>query len=459
MVLALVFLLLPTRWLQEANPVWRLTCWALALEAVGLTLGALVLRGGWAWGRFFLFPVAFFLVAVPWPTDLELGVTQPLMRANVAVTTELLWLKGIPAIQEGNVIRLSRGLVGIDEACSGIRSLQTGLVISLFLGEFYRLALARRLLLCVAGFALTFVFNVGRTFLLSVVGAREGPAGIARWHDPAGIGILLGCCLGLWLLSLSLRRRESGRSEARSPAVPCSSPSSQVRDPGSILGTLRAPLGLFSVGFGIWLVLVEAATEAWYRAHEQPARSEPAWGLRWPPARPGFQTVELSQMEQAILACDEKASGAWTEGDGSHWQINYFRWIPSRSLSKRMTVNLMKCHAPDTCLVASGKTLRANLGMVLVQRNDYTFPFQKMVFDDHGRTLYVFYGVFEDLRDFGGLWVNRRRNASERISAALAGSRNFGQRMMEVAVWGYADSRQAEAAFLRQMESLIQIGP
>ncbi len=32
------FLYLPIRWLHEANPIWRLTSWALALEVVGLTL-------------------------------------------------------------------------------------------------------------------------------------------------------------------------------------------------------------------------------------------------------------------------------------------------------------------------------------------------------------------------------------------------------------------------------------
>ena len=65
---------------------------------------------------------------------------------------DLLGWVDVPALVHGNVIEVSTGMVGIDEACSGIRSFQSSLMISLFLGEFYRLSTRSRWLLVPAGF-------------------------------------------------------------------------------------------------------------------------------------------------------------------------------------------------------------------------------------------------------------------------------------------------------------------
>ncbi len=150
----LCLLYAPTRFLHEANPTWRLTSLLWTLEVIALTLLCML----WRWAqppprdlvRFrtqfqlsafsfsdFAFPICFFLVAVPWPSGLENFLTQSLMRLNTATTVELLGFFGIPAVQQGNVIEVGTGVVGIDEACSGIRSLQAALMISLFLGELY----------------------------------------------------------------------------------------------------------------------------------------------------------------------------------------------------------------------------------------------------------------------------------------------------------------------------------
>ena len=51
-------LLLPTRVIVEANPIWRAGSWAMALELVILTLGTVCLAGGKSWLRHFAFPIA-----------------------------------------------------------------------------------------------------------------------------------------------------------------------------------------------------------------------------------------------------------------------------------------------------------------------------------------------------------------------------------------------------------------
>src|ERR1035437_6761788 len=226
------FLYLPTRFLHEANPIWRLTSLLWTLEVIGLTLLTVhLVQGRWSvvsgqksevssrssifhlpssllpfqLSAFsfsdFVFPACFFLVAVPWPSGLENFLTQSLMRCNVATTIELLGVFGVPAIQHGNVIEIATGKVGIDEACSGIRSFQAALMISLFFGEVCRLTVLRRVWLVVLGFVLAFAFNVGRTLLLTHIGSAKGVGAVATWHDPAGVTILVACFLCLWLIA------------------------------------------------------------------------------------------------------------------------------------------------------------------------------------------------------------------------------------------------------------------
>src|SRR5450755_2838908 len=119
---ALIFF--PIRFLSEANPDWRLLSWMFSVVAVVITTSCIFLAGGRRWLHHFTFPIVFFLVAVPWPTHIEQFVVQHLMHAEAAINVSMLNLVGIPAVQQGNVIEVGSEIIGIEEACSGVRSLQ-----------------------------------------------------------------------------------------------------------------------------------------------------------------------------------------------------------------------------------------------------------------------------------------------------------------------------------------------
>src|SRR5207302_8665625 len=139
---------------------------------------------------------------VPWPVRIEQSVIHDLMRIVTAINVTFLQLATVPALQHGNVIEVGSGFIGIEEACSGVRSIQATLMVSLFLGELYSFSALRRLLLIVIGAMLAFVCNIGRTAILVWVGTHRGVAGVESWHDPAGLTILIVCLFGLWLVSL-----------------------------------------------------------------------------------------------------------------------------------------------------------------------------------------------------------------------------------------------------------------
>ena len=109
--------------------------WVHVAAVTTITLGILYLLGGARWLRHFSFPILFFFVAVPWISPIEEPIVQGLMRLIAASAAETLALFGIPAEVQGNLIRLPSGLVGVSEACSGVRSLQTSLTIGLSLAS------------------------------------------------------------------------------------------------------------------------------------------------------------------------------------------------------------------------------------------------------------------------------------------------------------------------------------
>src|SRR5437870_3038199 len=243
---ATLFLLI--RFLAEANPDWRLLSWLLGLAVVTISLSFLYLTGGRAWLRHFAFPFLFFLVAVPWPVRIEQVIIQDLMRAVTGLNVIFLQLAGVPALQHGNVIEVGSGFIGIEEACSGVRSLQATLMISIFLGELYFFNAIRRIALIVAGALLAFICNVVRTAILVWVGAQRGPNSIEAWHDPAGLTILLVCLFGLWLLSLLIRRRSPASGAPPGIDGRCA--------PLHFSRSLLASLAL-------WFVVAEAGVQAW----------------------------------------------------------------------------------------------------------------------------------------------------------------------------------------------------
>ena len=428
-------LLVPIRLVQEANPDWRLLSWSMAGCGAIISAAGICLAGGFRWVRHFAFPILFFFVAVPWPTNLEQMVIQGLMRADALINVEFLTAIGIPAVQMGNVIEVGSGFVGIDEACTGIRSLQATFMVSIFLGEFYGFSVLRRVILVVSGALLAFICNLVRTFLLVWLGAEHGFQAIQKWHDPAGHTILMVCLLGLWGLCWFLGRKDEAIPGATPPARP-------FRIPRFALIALLA-----------LTVVAEAGTQIWYRAHESRTTKLTPWSIAWPTTAANWKEVPIDEAAQGLLRYNEGGGGEWTGGDGHNWNMYFFKWYPGRTAGL-----FIRNHRPDICLPASGMKMRGNVGTRLLTVNGVPLPIRSYVFEDSGRSVHVFYCYWDGTPPDPGRLNYENWTAAGRLEAVKRGKRDVGTQMLEIIAWGYDDDAKAEQAALEQLRQIIRPG-
>ena len=427
---------LPVRVVQEANPDWVKVNWLMAALCAGSVMLILARVGGAPYMRHFLFPIAFSFTALPWPVWVQDTVAKSLMHFNAGFAAETLTLMGTPAMAEGNLIQVGGHWVNVEEACSGIRSLQAAFMIALFLGEFNRLPAWRRVLLLAASFAVAFAVNLGRTLILTRL-ANDGAAD--RWHDTIGMISLAVCLVLLWILAELIRPRvaaPAGGGTARAPF-------------------LAPPFGWRAAGLaGLWLVAAEGLTWGWYHVHERMLPPPVVWDVAWPRSAPAFAEGQFDERMRALLKYNRGATASWETTDGYQWQIYYLQWLPGR-----VSKFLSSAHYPTVCLPATGLSLEAETGVWHCRADGIDFPFTTYVFSEAGREVYVFHAVMEDRPVSGNHAADYRQvSSSERLGSVWRGERNLGQRVIGIALRGPVSPAEARTVVAGTLAAVVETG-
>jgi len=440
--IAALLLLLPVRLFEIANPEWRLLAWVHTGAVVVLTLLLIWWAGGVAWLRHFAFPVLFIFVAVPWPTLVETPVTQSLMRVVARVAAEAAMLLGTPAQVEGNLIRVSNGLVGVNEACSGIRSLQTSLMIGLLFGELKRLSVFRRVALVVCAVAIALLANFIRAVFLVRIAAAENLSGVDRWHGVAGYSIIALVFLATLGFACFLGRKKAPVVAGVPPAE------SRLQQPAWLPLQLPVP---YLAAVICWLLCVEIGTASWYRLHERNYIRGTRWSMRWPEQAANFRQLKIDEEIRAVLRFDEGQAAAWSvpsalkgpRSDAILCSLFAFRWNPGRN-----SALLANLHRPDVCLPASGWQQMADHSV----RNypvsgSFELPFRHFEFQRSfegaaPQIAHAFYCLSEDRAASAStspigtnspdMFGSRSEwTRTERLGTVLEGRRHLGQQVIE----------------------------
>jgi exosortase len=431
----LLFLVLPFEVILQANPEWRLIYWLNGFQVIGLGCCLLYCLGGWSWVRYFAPPLVFMLIAIPWPMEMETTITQGLMRVVAGLTAEVAGWLGIPAVQHGNLIEVGVGIVGIDEACSGVRSLQSALMLSLFLGEMYRFPWLRRAGLLGASLLFVLLANLARTTFLVWAAANRGMRQMENWHDTAGLVVMLIALPGLMGLAFLMKPKEP--------------PAASETAPRPLLFPMMSRwTGLTALA---WIGVALLVTEIWYRTHETSLVSNARWSVAWPTQNPQFRKTGIPEKSLAILRCSNSNAASWQDDEGNQWSAFLLRWNPGKN-----SVALAKGHRPDICFPAAGAKLAEDFGQINIAASGVVLPFRHQSFEGSGKVLHVFYCLWSDRRAPNQAELAPSSPRNQRLQAVLAGERNLGQQVLEIVLQGPDTSDEAVAALKQQLPNLVR---
>ncbi len=475
LIVGAAIVLFPVRLFEVANPDWRPLGWLHTGAVVAITLAVIYSAGGRSWLRHFAFPIAFIFVAVPWISAIETPIVQGMMRIVASVAAETVSLFGVPAQVQGNIIRLSTGTVGVNEACSGVRSLQTSIMIGLLLGELRRLTVSRRVALVVIAIAIALFANFLRALFLVLIAARENLAAVSKWHDFAGYAIVALVFFGTMLIARQFGGTGSNPSKKKvddTEVVPPSAKSLPVEAANSQSGIHISQFSFLPSSYILllfaFLFLIEVGVESWYRFHERDMAPMPQWSVKWPENALGFRELPIDEDVRATLRFDQGRETTWTVIDNpssppSKCFLFFFRWNPGGS-----SVVRARAHRPDICLPSAGWTQLEQVRMRNVAiRNHLTLPFHEIEFKNAriNAVAHTYFCMQEDRQ------TNERRtdlklppgvqpdwSLPARWSAVKNGVRNMGQQVVEFVVLAptAASTESADSDFAKLIPNLIE---
>jgi exosortase len=374
----LVFLFLV--WESRRQGPWRwlpARTWVTALEAGALLLGLslLVLAGLFAASLGWSHSVVLFLLAIALGVFLAAGLTiladervQWLPCNWISVTALLLWplvaplpqgtyarltlslqgwvtdsvmatlqIVGVPARQHGNIIELARTTVGVEEACSGVRSL----ISCLYAGFFFAAWQVRRPLRRVVLIAVAPLLALGMNFLRSLTLTLLANAGVditGTWHDATGFAILGVTAAVLAGLAVLLESDDHAAAPAPPPA----------RAPALRLGVFWAGTAA-ATAVGLFFFLNSRPTSG-------PRPPEPvAFADLLPNEAPGWQVATPQDLYRfsSILLTEHLAERTYLKQDarGNLVQVTiYVAFWPAGQTS----VSQVASHTPDACWPGAG---------------------------------------------------------------------------------------------------------
>ena len=195
------------------------------LEAVSLLpslAGLCLLLGGWGSFRRTWPAIAFLGFMLPLPYQVEMALGWPLQRIATRASAYALQILGMPALEEGNLIRMKEVTIGVVEACNGLGMLVVFFALATGVALVSRRTSLERIVVIASAIPIALIANVARITLTGVLHETVGER-IANlvYHDLAG---WLMMPLALALLGIELQVLSRLTVEATPPLRAASLP-------------------------------------------------------------------------------------------------------------------------------------------------------------------------------------------------------------------------------------------
>jgi exosortase len=147
---------------------------------------------GWRHLQMLAFPIVFLLFMIPPPAIILNAVTFPLQLLAAKMSTFSLQLINLPVYREGNVIFLPYVTLEIVEACSGLRSLISLMMLSVVFAYLTQRRIWKAIVLIISSVPIALIANAFRIFGTGVLAHLYGTK-VAEgfYHTFAGWSIFI----------------------------------------------------------------------------------------------------------------------------------------------------------------------------------------------------------------------------------------------------------------------------
>ncbi len=161
--------------------------WIEQASLLPVIFGTMLLIGGRWLGRVSWPAVAYLLFMIPLPYRVEVALALPLQTIAGKCSELVLQTCGIAAIRTGNLIRVEEHVLGVAEACSGMRMMVVFFAISVAVALIIRRHWVENTILIVSAVPIAIFCNVVRISVTGLLYVFAGPE-LAEFlfHDLAG---------------------------------------------------------------------------------------------------------------------------------------------------------------------------------------------------------------------------------------------------------------------------------
>lgn len=282
--------------------------------------------------------VVLWILSAPLPPGTYTRLTLALQLWVSEIVLRTLHMLGIAAIRHGNIIEMANAAVGVEEACSGIRSLISCVFAGLlFSATLVRRPAARALIIGLAA-PIALVMNFLRSLTLTLL-ANAGVDISGSWHDVTGFAVLGVTAAMLGGLALLLERGARHNPPAAAPVA------------GRPKSGTQVALGCGLACAAVLVVLFVANTRSSVR------RDAPVPDLLalLPASAEGWEVLTSDLYEfRGSLQTDHLAQRRYVKSVGPNrveltLYVAYWR-------AGQAPVSLVATHTPDACWPGAGWT-------------------------------------------------------------------------------------------------------
>jgi exosortase len=215
--------------------------WLDHISLLACLAGLCLLLGGWSAFRWSWPAILFLFFMIPLPFSVANGISGPLQSLATLCSTFLLQTLGLPALSEGNIIRINDAQIAIAEACSGLKMLVVFFALSTGMALVTKSPLPDKLVMVASAIPIALISNIIRITITGLMHELvNSEAANVFFHDVAG-WFMMPLALGLLWLELKILSKlfvpaaySPGRPQVSNRKRPAAPPRTRpARVPGS----------------------------------------------------------------------------------------------------------------------------------------------------------------------------------------------------------------------------------